>query len=147
MISVSDIYIAVCDAVRDALTEAGLTYPIIAGDMNEPVVRPSCKLDLSNESARCGGRFLAERALTIRFFFFPQDARRWRQEHFAIRDALAPVFLDCVTVGGYEVPLSDGIEFDRMDDVLIAETSLEWIEIMTEDDPAELMETLRVRYR
>ena len=147
MISISQIYIAICDTVRDALTEAGLEYPIIAGDMTEPVVRPSCKLDLSGESMQRGGRFLAERALTIRCVCFPMDEHRWRREHFALRDALAPVFCDCVDVDGFEVPIADGIEFDRVDDVLTATIDLEWIEVLADEDPAELMETLNIRYQ
>lgn len=145
MIPTREIYTALLETVRDALADAGMSgVPVVAGDLDEPVVRPSVKLLLDGDRTHQATACLIERELTAFIYFFPQDEHRWRAEHFALRDALRAAFCDCLMVDSFEIPVAaDGVTFDRTDDVLIAGIPFAWQELLTEPD-GETMDDLNL---
>ena len=46
MIGITDIYISLRETIEQACADAGITVPVIAGDLTEPIVRPSIKIEL-----------------------------------------------------------------------------------------------------
>ena len=41
MTQITDIYVALRETIEQACADAGITAPVIAGDLTEPIVRPS----------------------------------------------------------------------------------------------------------
>ena len=82
----------------------------------------------------------------MRIYFFPSNEQRFRDEHFAVRDALRSAFCDCIDIGPFEISLEDGISFDRVDDVLIGTAVLSWYDAIEHEEIGEMMENLTITY-
>lgn len=144
MIGISDIYIALREAVERACADAGIQAPVIASDLSEPIVRPSIKIELAEDTASRDTTHMDARALTARIYYSAPDAKRWREANYAMQDALRPALHDSLMVGAFEIYSEDGIDFDQTDGVLIGTIQYEWLEERPSHDDGELMEELSV---
>lgn len=146
MTSLDTLYQAVLDTVKTALKAAVLEIEIIRSDLRDPMTRPALKIDFSEETDGRESTHRCSRTQTVRIYFFPSNEQRFRDEHFAVRDALRSAFCDCIDVGPFEIFLEEGISFDRVDDVLIGTAVLSWYDAIEHEEPDEMMENLTVTY-
>lgn len=142
MIGIADIYIALREAVERACADAGIDAPVIAADLSEPIVRPSIKIVLSDDTAERDSTHLAARRMTARIYYFPPDAHRWRTAHYAMQDALRGALYDSLWVDSFEIPAGEGVEFDAVDGVLVGTIVYDWVEELPHADAGELMDNL-----
>ena len=144
MIGITDIYISLRETIEQACADASITAPVIAGDLTEPIVRPSIKIELANDQASQDTTHMDARSLTARIYYFAPDAHQWRAAHYAMQDALRGALHDSLMVGAFEIYSEDGIDFDQTDGVLIGTIQYEWLEERPSHDDGELMEELSV---
>ena len=144
MIGIADIYIALRETVERAIAAAGMEAPVIANDLSEPIVRPSIKIELSDDISARDTTHMDARSLTARIYYFAPDAHQWRESHYAMQDALRGALHDSLMVGAFEIYSEDGIDFDQTDGVLIGTIQYEWLEERPSHDDGELMEELSV---
>lgn len=144
MIGITDIYISLRETIEQACADAGITVPVIAGDLTEPIVRPSIKIELANDQASQDTTHMDARSLTARIYYFAPDAHQWRAAHYAMQDALRGALHDSLMVGTFEIYSEDGIDFDTTDGVLIGTIQYNWLEDRPSHDDGELIEELSV---
>lgn len=141
MISLQHLNKAVCDRYRQALAEAVPKARLIAEDVRDPIIRPSGKVDLDEDTA---ARLLAsgqEKSVTFRLYYYATNANKPKLENLAVRSAIGEVFLDGLIVDDMYLGIDDGVSSTVTDGVLVATVDLNWSEPIPEED-AELMETL-----
>ena len=146
MTSLETLYQAVVDTVKAALNAAALEIEIIRSDLRDPTTRPALKIDFSEETDGRESTHRCSRTQTVRIYFFPSNEQRFRDEHFAIRDALRSAFCDSVDIGSFEISVEEGISFDRVDDVLIGTAVLSWCDAIEHEEPDAMMENLTITY-
>ena len=144
MIGITDIYISLRETIEQACADAGITVPVIAGDLTEPIVRPSIKIELANDQASQDTTHMDARSLTARIYYFSPDAHKWRDANYALQDALRGALHDSLMVGTFEIYSEDGIDFDTTDGVLIGTIQYNWLEDRPSHDDGELIEELSV---
>lgn len=144
MIQITDIYIALREVIEQACADAGITAPVIAGDLTEPIVRPSIKIELTNDQASRDATHMDARSLTARIYYFAPDAHKWRDANYSMQDALRSALHDSLMVGTFEIYSEDGIDFDTTDGVLIGTLQYDWLEDRPSHDDGELIEELSV---
>ncbi len=144
MIGITDIYVALRETVEQACADADITAPVIAGDLTEPIVRPSIKIELSNDQANRDTTHMDARALTARIYYFAPDSHKWRNAHYAMQDALRGALHDSLMVGTFEIYSEDGIDFDQTDGVLIGTIQYDWLEEHPSHDDNDPMGDLSV---
>lgn len=128
MIALAEIYIALRGTIERACAAHGITAPVHAGDLTEPVVQPSIQIDLDEEQTAQQSVHLDARRLTARIYYYPPDLHRWRMAHYAMRDALRPALYEGLTAGGLFLPAGDGITFEAQDGVLCGTVAYDWLE-------------------
>ena len=133
------------DLFRKALAAAGSSAEIlpelVAEDVPSPIVRPSAKVQLEDNTQ---ARLLAsgqEKTVTFRLYFFAADRYRPKMENLAVGQAGGEVFLDGITVGDTYLGIDEGVSFTVADGVLVATIDLNWSEPIPEQD-GYLMENL-----
>lgn len=141
MISLKDLNKAVCDLYRQALAAVAPTAPLSAEDVRGPIIRPSGKVELDDDS---DARLLAsgrEKSVTFRLYYYATDGKKPKMENLVVRSAIGDAFLDGLTVDDMYIGIDDGISFTVTDGVLVGTVDLNWCEPIPEED-AELMDTL-----
>jgi hypothetical protein len=101
--------------------------PLRPEDVEEPIIRPSIKVEI--QSSR-NGRFnscMREKTLTVRVYFFASDLRKYKKENAKMQDILENAFLDGLYAKGVYIPIED-VESDVADTVLICSFQLYLVE-------------------
>lgn len=135
---------AVCTLVKEAVEASGLGAELVAEDLSAPVLRPSVKVELEENTDARAIRHRTEQSVTFRIYFFAADQYRPKLDNLAMRQALADAFRDGVLVGEVMVPIDEGVSFSVADGVLTASLNLSLDQIILPDDEesAEPMEEL-----
>lgn len=145
MIDLKELNKKVCDLFRQALAAAGssaeLLPELVAEDVPSPIIRPSAKVQLEDNTQT---RLLAsgqEKTVTFRLYFFAADRYRPKMENLAVRQAVGDAFLDGITVGETYLGIDDGVSFTVTDGVLVATIDLNWSEPILEPngEPMEIL--------
>lgn len=144
MIKSQDIYKALVDTITSATTAHNINAPVVADDLEEPIVRPSIKIQIDDDTANRDATHLDLRSFVCRIYYFPPDRYNYRNEHFAMKDCLSEFLKDTLWVGKFNIDTVDGISFSKTDGVLIAELNYEWYEQRPIIDDGEVMETLNL---
>ena len=142
--TLKDLNGAVCALVKEAVKSSGLEAELVAEDLSAPILRPSVKVELEENSDARAIRHRVEQTVTFRVYFFAADQYRPKLDNLAMRQALADAFLDGVPVGEDTVPIDEGLSFSVADGVLTASLnlSLDQIILPAEEENAEPMEEL-----
>ena len=135
---------AVCDLVRAAAQASGLGAELVAEDLSAPIMRPSLKVELEEDSDARAIRHRVEQAFTFRIYFFAADRYQPKLDNLAMRQALADAFRDGIPAGEDTVPIDEGLSFTVTDGVLVAslDLALDQEVIPAEEESAEPMEEL-----
>ena len=145
MIDLKELNKEVCRLFRQALAAAGssaeLLPELVAEDVPSPIIRPSAKVQLEDNTQT---RLLAsgqEKTVTFRLYFFAADRYRPKMENLAVRQAVGDAFLDGITVGDTYLGIDDGVSFTVTDGVLVATIDLNWSEPILEPngEPMEIL--------
>ena len=135
---------AVCDLVKEGVKASGLEAELVAEDLSAPILRPSIKVELEEDSDAQAIRHRVEQSVTFRVYFFAADQHRPKLDNLAMRQALAETFRGGVPVGEDTVPIDEGLSFTVTDGVLVAALDLALDQTVSpaEEESAEFMEEL-----
>ena len=135
---------AVCGLVERAVQASGLGAELVAEDLSAPIVRPSIKVELEENSDAQATQSWVEQTVTFRVYFFAADRYRPKLDNLAMRQALAETFRGGVPVGEDTVPIDEGLSFTVTDGVLVASLDLALDQTVSpaEEESAEPMEEL-----
>lgn len=132
---------AVCGLVKEAVKASGLGAELVAEDLSAPIVRPSIKVELEENSDAQATQSRVEQTATFRVYFFAADRNRPKLDNLAMRQALADAFRGGIPVGEDTVPIDEGLSFTVTDGVLAASMDLA-LDQLPEEPEAEPMEDL-----
>lgn len=144
MIKSQDIYKALVSAITSATTAHNINAPVVADDLEEPIVRPSIKIQIDDDTANRDTTHMDLRSFVCRIYYFPPDRYNYRNEHFAMKDCLREFLQDTLWVDKFNIDTVDGISFSKTDGVLIAELNYEWYEEIPIIQTGEDIETLEM---
>ena len=89
MITLLEINKAINNKIEHALADSEFkTVPIIAGDLSEPIVRPSLKVFLEDGTTGKFNSCMKERTLTVRVYFFATDLKKYKIENTKVQDLI-----------------------------------------------------------
>ena len=129
MITLLEINKAINNKIEHALADSEFkTVPIIAGDLSEPIVRPSLKVSV---------------------YFFATDLKKYKIENTKVQDLIENEFLTPIKVTDTFYIDVDEVEANTSDTVLICSFNIETLEDIPEiiiDDGVEyeMMENLNL---
>lgn len=139
----SDFKKSVNSLIRDATSD--LSIPIVAADLQEPIVRPSIKTFVDAGRA---GRYNADcacRTIHTDIYFFAGDRYRPYAANMDMQDRIAWAFLSGIYVGeDIYIPLLEDVEFTTEDSVLHAQFDVQVFERIDDDSGMEPMEILKM---
>ena len=150
MITLLEMNKAINNKIEHALADSGFkTVPIIAGDLSEPIVRPSLKVFLEDGTAGKFNSCMKERTLTVRVYFFSTDLKKYKIENTKVQDLIENEFLTPIKVTDTFYIDVDEVEANTSDTVLICSFNIETLEDIPEiiiDDGVEyeMMENLNL---
>lgn len=144
MIKSQDIYKALVFAITSATTAHNINAPVVADDLEEPIIRPSIKIQIDDDTANRDATHLDLRSFVCRIYYFPPDRYNYRNEHFGMKDCLSEFLKDTLWVGNFNIDTVDGISFSKTNGVLIAELNYEWYEEIPIIQTGEDIETLEM---
>lgn len=144
MIKSQDIYKALVFAITSATTAHNINAPVVADDLEEPIIRPSIKIQIDDDTTNRDTTHLDLRSFVCRIYYFPPDRYNYRNEHFAMKDCLSEFLKDTLWVGKFNIDTVDGISFSKTDGVLIAELNYEWYEEVPTIQTGDDIETLEM---
>lgn len=135
---------AVCVLVKAAVGVSGLEAELVAEDLSAPILRPSVKVELEENSDAQAIRHRVEQTVTFRIYFFAADRYRPKLDNLVMRQALAEAFRNGIPVGEDTVPIDEGLSFTVADGVLVAslDLTLDQMVLPIEEESAEPMEEL-----
>lgn len=144
MIKSQDIYKALVDTITAATTAHNINAPVVADDLEEPIVRPSIKIQIDDDTANRDTTHMDLHSFVCRIYYFPPDRYNYRNEHFGMKDCLSEFLKDTLWVGNFNIDTVDGISFSKTNGVLIAELNYEWYEEIPIIQTGEDIETLEM---
>lgn len=144
---IAEFYKALSQLVTQSVREHDIIATVIAGDLSEPIVRPSIKIMLDDVCAEQVTTHQNIRHVTARIYYFPPERKLWRGAHWSMMDALTDGLIDGVTVNQFTVYPDDSLEFSNTDGVLIATQSFSWYEDRETHDIGEFMDSLQVNLK
>ena len=141
MITLLEINKAINNKIEHALADSEFkTVPIIAGDLSEPIVRPSLKVFLEDGTTGKFNSCMKERTLTVRVYFFATDLKKYKIENTKVQDLIENEFLTPIKVTDTFYIDVDEVEANTSDTVLICSFNIETLEDIPEiiiDDGVE----------
>lgn len=150
MITLLEINKAINDKIEHALANSKFsTAPIIAGDLSEPIIRPSIKVFLDTGNAGKFNTHMKERTLTVRVYFFASNLEKYKIENTKVQDLIENEFLTPIKVTDTFYIDVDEVETTVSDTVLICSFNIETLEnipdeILDEGVEYEMMEQLDI---
>lgn len=145
MITLKEVNAAIHKAVNGA-ADGLFRYPvpIVAEDLQEPIIRPSIKIAFENMK---NGKFngaAREKKLKCRLYFFAKNRQRPKVENMAMQEAIEAAFLEGLQL--YDdmwIPI-ESVDSMVSDGVLICSFDVYTIEPLP-GQPGEMMEELEFR--
>ncbi|WP_066452678.1 phage tail terminator family protein [Anaerotruncus rubiinfantis] len=142
-----DINLAVNERIKSAKKGGAFeNVPLIDQDVEEPIERPSIKVETGDGN---GGKFngcCLERTVTVRIYFFAKNRQRPKPENTEMRELLENAFMDDLFVGSGAIPI-DEVQSVVTDGVLICSFDLYRVELLPDTDDRPLMDTLNIHER
>ena len=150
MITLLEINKAINNKIEHALADSEFKIvPIIAGDLSEPIVRPSLKVFLEDGTTGKFNSCMKERTLTVRVYFFATDLKKYKIENTKVQDLIENEFLTPIKVTDTFYIDVDEVESTISDTVLICSFDIETLEnipdiILDDGVEYEMMENLNL---
>lgn len=152
MVTIIEINKSINDRIKAALIDSEFeAVPLVADDVEEPILRPSIKVDIENST---NGKFNAnsrEKSLTCRIYFFAKDRHKYKIDNMKMQDLIENAFLDGLYVtDSFHIPI-ENVSSEVTDSVLICSFDLLTIELLPEEtinpigEPIEPMEELEYK--
>ena len=135
---------AVCDLVKEGVKASGLEAELVAEDLSAPILRPSIKVELEENSDAQAIRHRVEQTVTFRVYFFAADQYRPKLDNLAMREALSDSFRSGLDTAEGTVPIDEGLTFTVADGVLTA--ALDLLLEQETPEPEERMDTLNTSW-
>lgn len=142
------------EAINNKITKAlkGSSFEnveISAGDLKEPIIRPSLKVILGDGTAGKFNSCMKERTLTCRVYFFASDLRKYKIENTKVQDLIENEFLTPIKVTDTFFIEVDEVETIVSDTVLICSFDIKTLEdipdeVLNEGVEYEMMEKLDI---
>lgn len=133
MITLLEINKAINNKIEHALADSEFkTVPIIAGDLSEPIVRPSIKVFLEDGNTGKFNSCMKERTLTVRVYFFATDLKKYKIENTKVQDLIENEFLTPLKVNDNFIVDIDEVETNTTDTVLVCSFNIETLEDIPE---------------
>jgi len=122
---------------------------IVASDLSEPIIRPSIKVFLDDDSGGKMNSCMKEQTLKCKVYFFASDLRKYKIENSKVKDLIKNEFLTPLKISDSFVIDIDEIEAEISDTVLILSFDIETLEnipdeILDEGIDYEMMEELDI---
>ena len=119
---------------------------ITSEDVNEPIIRPSIKVSITNSTSGKFNSSCRERNLTVRIYYFCRDRYNFKIENIKMQEILENAFLDDLQVTESFLISIDNFTSETVDTVLISSFDLNCVELLPEDklpnEQGELMDDL-----
>lgn len=149
MVTLLEINKSINDKIKAALVGTSFsTVPIIAEDLNEPIIRPSIKVQIESSTNGLFNSQCREKNITVRVYFFASDRNKYKIENAKMQDIIENAFLDDLEVKeGFFISI-DEVESEVIDTVLESSFELYMVELLPEKvsdtESNELMEELNL---
>lgn len=130
-------------ALTALLKQTAPDVPVFKSDTEEPVARPSFKIDIfpAEGNAACGGT--RERSVDVDIWYYPENAKEYLEECSEMGERLISALEQGIETGGVCLTPDDTVSLSCALGVLACQFSLSWCESAEED--GEMMETLEYR--
>lgn len=133
MITLLEINEAINDKVEHAFINSEFnSLKVIAGDLKEPIVRPSLKVFLDDGNTGKMNSRMKERTLTCRVYFFASDLRKYKIENTKVQDLIENEFLTPIKVTDTFYIDVDEVHSTISDTVLICSFDIKTLEDIPE---------------
>jgi len=136
MVTLLEINEAINEKIKVALVGTDLfAVPIVASDINEPIERPSLKVEFENTKNGLFNSQCREKTLKVRIYFFASDLRRYKFENLEMQELIETTFLDDLEVKeGYFISINE-VNSETIDKVLTCSFDLYCLDILPSADP------------
>lgn len=140
IVTLKDIFRAVCDHISETTS-----IPLVDGDLEEPVERPSFKVLMDTVNTGLYSSGLRQVKVYFNIYYYAKNQKHSKSEIYEIEDKLAFSFLEPFQIKEHCLVYIDDIQFEKVDDgILNCSFNFEIATEFIDESNIETMEDLHI---